>query len=330
MAIGLHSDLTRYNEQVQAGFMQRQAQMLDAILPNVAGSVVIETAEVKGDYGYAAVFDNGPSITRRDLTTSAAQTATALGQDEDISVKLNFKYPLVEVTKSSFRNQGLSPELFFFMLGSDYAEKKIKYMLNQGHRAANAALTAAANTNDQTTAGSGPATVTPALLNTTNLLLGDHSGDIVAYWLHSNSWHGLIGQAISDKVTDIANIAIRNGVTFALGRNFVMSDFPAAVDTTPIPDSYFILGLTPGAVMIKESEPDEVAVVPTETGGENLTMRFQGEGAFNVSVKGFKWDVANGGANPTDATLATQTNWDLYAGDVKQTAGVRLAVDITT
>ena len=326
MAVGLHSDITRYNEQFQAGFMQKQAQMLAGILPNVNGSLVITTAEKKGDYAYEAIFDNGPAIARRDLTSSSAQTATALTMGEKISVKRNFKYPLVEVTKSSFRNQGLDQDMFFFMLGEDYAEKKLKEMINSGVLAAEAALTAAANTLDKS--GS---TITHGFLNGAFQKLGDHSGDIVACFMHSNSYHGLVGQAMTDKITDVANIAIRSGGTFALGRNFVVSDFPSLVDLNgSLTDTYNVLCLTRGAIVIEESEPDEVAIVPTNVGGENLTMQFQGEGAYNVSIKGFKWDVANGGANPTDATMGTQTNWDLYAGDVKQSAGARLVVDIST
>jgi len=326
MAIGLHSDLTIYNEQFQAGRMQRQAQWLDAILPNANGSIAISTAERKGDYAYEAIFDNGPAIARRDLTASSAQTATALTQDENISVKRNFKYPLVEVTKSSFRNQGMDGDEFFFMLGEDYAEKKMKELLNTGFLAAEAALQAAANTHDKS--GS---TITVGFLNGAFQKLGDHSSEIGAVWMHSNSWHGLIGQNITDKVDGIANLVIRNSAQFALGRNFVLSDFPAAIDLNgSLTDTYNILCLTRNAIVIEESEPDEVAIVPTNVGGENLTMQFQGEGAYNVSIKGFKWDVANGGANPTDATLGTQTNWDLYAGDVKQSAGSRLVVDVST
>lgn len=326
MAIGLHSDLKIYHDQVQAGFMQKQAQMLANFLPAMAGAIRIETAQRKGDYHYQAIFDNGPAISRRDLTSSSAQTATALTQDEEISVKINRKYDLVEVTHSSFRNQGLSPDMFFRMLGEDYAEKKFKDWINTGVLACEAALQAAANTHDKS--GS---TITHGFLNGAFQKLGDHAMDIVSVVMHSNSYHGLVGQAITDKITDVANVAIRDGGTFALGRRFMVSDVPALVDLNgSLTDTYNLLCLVRNAIVIEESEPDIIAIVPEQTGGENVTMRFQAEFAYNVSIKGFKWDVSNGGANPTDATLGTQTNWDLWAGDTKQTAGSRLVVDIST
>jgi hypothetical protein len=55
-----------------------------------------------------------------------------------------------------------------------------------------------------------------------------------------------------------------------------------------------------------------------------LARRWQSEYGYNVECKGFKWDIANGGINPSNATLGTTTNWDQVAYDDKLTAGVRL------
>ena len=41
-----------------------------------------------------------------------------------------------------------------------------------------------------------------------------------------------------------------------------------------------------------------------------------------MKMLGYSWDVANGGKSPTDAEIATGTNWDLYVTDVKNSAGV--------
>jgi hypothetical protein len=59
------------------------------------------------------------------------------------------------------------------------------------------------------------------------------------------------------------------------------------------------------------------------TGIENIARRWQAEYAYNVEVKGFKWDVGVG-VNPTDANLGASSSWDQVASDDKQTAGVRL------
>ncbi len=326
MAIGKHSDLKIYHGQFQLGFMQRQAQLMEGIVPNSNGAIVLGFNQAVGDYKYEAIFDNLDDVARRDLTSTSGQTATALATDERISVKINRKLPLREVTVSSFKNQNLDADTFFRIAGENYAELKMKDMLNTGILAAEAALSAAANTHDKS--GS---TITAGFLNGAFQKLGDHSQDIVAVVLQSNSWAGLIGQSLTDKVVDIASVAIRSGVTFALGRNFVISDIPALVDLNgSLTDTYNVLCLTRGAILIEESEPDTVAIEPIVTGGENITMRYQAEFAYNITLRGFKWDVGNGGANPTDSTLGTQSNWDLFAGSVKQSAGARLVVDIST
>ena len=70
-----------------------------------------------------------------------------------------------------------------------------------------------------------------------------------------------------------------------------------------------------------ESEGRDV-VNDTITGQENIIERVQGEHAFNLGLKGYAWDVPNGGANPDDTALELGTNWDLVATDIKSTAGV--------
>ena len=59
-------------------------------------------------------------------------------------------------------------------------------------------------------------------------------------------------------------------------------------------------------VVIQESE-EETITSQMVTGLEQLIMRIQGEYTFNVGRKGFKRDITNGGANPTDTALGTTT-----------------------
>jgi hypothetical protein len=45
-------------------------------------------------------------------------------------------------------------------------------------------------------------------------------------------------------------------------------------------------------------------------------------------VKGYRWDVTNGGANPDDSSLGTGSNWDRAATSDKDLAGVVLKCHI--
>ena len=50
----------------------------------------------------------------------------------------------------------------------------------------------------------------------------------------------------------------------------------------------------------------------------------KGEYAYNLSLKGFTWDVTNGGSNPTSAALSTGSNWDTATISHKDRAGVAI------
>jgi hypothetical protein len=62
-------------------------------------------------------------------------------------------------------------------------------------------------------------------------------------------------------------------------------------------------------------------VVDLVSGLDNLVYRFQGEFAYNMGVKGFKWDTGNGGANPDATALGTGSNWDAASTSYKDFAG---------
>ena len=61
---------------------------------------------------------------------------------------------------------------------------------------------------------------------------------------------------------------------------------------------------------------------PTEF--ENAKEIVKSEFSFNVGLKGYTWDKANGGKSPNDTALALSTNWDRVATSHKDTAGVKV------
>jgi len=83
---------------------------------------------------------------------------------------------------------------------------------------------------------------------------------------------------------------------------------------------YSTLGLVMDAGEVAESEEQEIQE-DIITGKPNLILRIQGEHAFNVKLKGYKWKVATG-ANPTDGALGTGSNWEAVASDVKDGPGI--------
>ena len=57
-------------------------------------------------------------------------------------------------------------------------------------------------------------------------------------------------------------------------------------------------------------------------GKERIETTMQVDYTFGLGLKGYTWDEANGGKSPSDAEIATGSNWDKAATDIKHTAGV--------
>ena len=321
MATTLHSNLKIRDEYFKTAAMEGVAQAVDGISEGTRGGIVLDSEMLKGFYKYDDYFAFSDIVSRRDLTSVSAATAIAPAEDEEVSVKLFRKIGPIDMTLGGIKTKGYSDEEISRMLGEAHANQKIGDMLNGALAAADAALTGHASLEHDY---SGTGTLTHGQVNVGNAKMGDRSGQIVSYAVHSKVYHDVVGQAMTDKITDVANVAIRDGGTFFLGRSVLVTDDAALFDANgSLTDTYNTLGLVPGGVRITESE-DEIVAVEIVTGLEQLVMRYQAEFAFNLTLKGFRWDVANGGSNPDDATLATQTNWDQHATSIKDCFGIRI------
>jgi hypothetical protein len=321
VAIGKGSDFKIHDEFYNSGRVEGVAQAIDGI-GALGGAIALQEANHAGNYAYDPFFQLTSSlVTRRDLTSVSGVTDLALSQEEEIAVKINRKVGPIAITLDAFKKISRDPEEASFILGRQHAQVKMQDMINTGLIAAEAAIQGNSAMNYDY---SGTGTITHGAINSALAKFSDRSNDIAAGVLRGKVFHDLVGQAITDKVADVANVAIMDGGTFLLGRRFMVTDAGALFDANgSLTDTYNSLFLVPGALAVEESEPETVAFEMI-TGLDQLVYRYQAEYSYSVRVKGFKWDVSNGGANPTDATLGTTTNWDQVATDDKDTAGVRL------
>lgn len=321
MAVSLASDFAVYNEEFQGGFIETLEQNTAAFNAASRNGLMLATESKKGHYEKEAFWQNiSGLVSRRDITSSSAATPAKLTQGEFVSVKMNRKIGPVDSTIDAFKKIAEDPSVFSFILGQMAANGIAVDMVNTGLKALRAAIEGQSAAQYDAT-GESTTTMTHSHLVQGLAKFGDQAGRITCWVFHSKPWFDLIGQAITDKVFEIGAMAIYAGSTPTLGRPAIVIDSPSLIATTPDPDEYWTLGLTPQALEVIESEERTVVVEPV-TGLEQLVMRLQGEFAYNLGVKGFQWDVTNGGANPTDAALATTTNWDKVLTDIKSTAGV--------
>jgi hypothetical protein len=322
MATTLASDMKIYESQFQSGLTEMLTQNTEAFNAASNGSIILRSADVKGNYEQAAFFKTIANlISRQDITSDAALTPVKMTEDENVSVKLHRK-SATDLTFKAAKMAGISFDEMVFAHGQQFAKAMIVDQLNSALQCAQAALAIQADvTNDVT--GATTKSITYSNLIATLAKFGDASDKVVAWVMHSQQYFDLAQNAITANVTNIADGVIRRVDVAGLGRPILVTDSPSLIATADTPDSYFVLGLQAGALDVNQSESVNT-VIDNVTGLEQLVVRSQSEYAYNVGVKGFKWDIANGGANPTSGTLATSSNWDKVATDKKDLAGVVL------
>lgn len=323
MTAGLASNMKVYQEYFAARVNELLAQRGDVFNAASNGAIKLTTISRRGDYDYSSLFSNVSGIAaRRDTTSLSGVTDTNLAQDEHVKVKLNRKIIPVAQTRDAFRKAfGHYSQTEFTDIVAEQAANAMQIEMCDsallGVRAALKQQTASYYT--ESSLGS---ISTQTLVNMLKKM-GDRADRIVAWVMHSKPYYDLVLNQMGQLATPFAGYQIAQGTPVTLNRPVIIVDSASLKSqlNSPDVDDYFTLGLTAGAVEVENTEEQEV-VVQDVTGLENLVIRFQGEYAYNLGCKGFKWDVSNGGANPSATAVALGTNWDTHLTDVKDRAGV--------
>lgn len=317
-----------YPDLVHGGMVETLVQNTDAFNAASRNAIQLVTQRRLGDFHQETFFKNVSNlVTRREVDVSPdnpAATPTNVPIDEKISVKLNRKIGPVDHTLDSFRKLGDSAdfEVLSFLLGEQIAKAMQVDMLDSGLYALVAAITAQS---DLTHDSSGsPATTLDTLDLTYGLQkFGDAASRVSIWVMHSTPFFQLVRDQITRNIDGISSFNIFEGNAATMGRPVLVTDSAALLNSDTSPETYITLGLTENALILEDSEED-LLHTDVITGNENIVTRLQGEYAYNVQVKGAKWDVANGGVNPSAATLGTTTNWDKVVTSVKDMGGIAI------
>ena len=323
MAIGKASDFKIYQQEFFGGMTEKLQQNAADIAAQSKGSIVIRAHEHRGDYEKESFIKSlSALVSRQDITSTSTVTDTALTQDDEIRVKVHRKIGPVAQAKKAFKMISEDPQVLSFILGQQQAQAVAEDMLNTGLTAVVAALAnTSAVTNDVTAAT--VTSITHSNLLQTLAKFGDRADRIVAWVMHSTQWFDLGLQSISDQITGVADAVISAFTVKGFNRPFLVTDSASLIVTADSPDSYYVLGLADSGLQLLQSETMDIATDEV-TGLEQLVMRYQGEYAYTVGIKGFQWDTANGSSNPTSGTIGTGSNWDKVATSNKDLAGVVL------
>lgn len=319
MATTVNSDFVIYDTLAQTAYLERIQDVLDVFNASSNGAMVLRSEAIEGDFDRSTFYSVPGSVGHRDVNSTAGVVGQKIGSDEKVGVKTPWKYGPYETTEEAFKRRNRSPDEFSQVIGQHMADATIDYMI----AAAFAALLGAIGTNAAMLATGSWATDHKKVLTKGMRKFGDRFNRIALFAMDSTVYFDLVDDAIGQKVYEEAGLVIYGGMPGTMGKPVLVSD--------KIPEDY-IFGLQAGAVEIVESQAPGFRSYEIND-QENLAMGYRAEGAFNVEVMGYSWDVSGSPAapaNPTLAQLGSGANWTKVAADNKATAGVVITVETTS
>ena len=311
------SNMQVFSKYYQPAIIETLAYMVDKFNGASAGAIRLTTEGFDGDFIQNSFYSALHSAQRRvdRYASNAATSATSLAQTKDSGVKIagGFGPILFEPSQLGWLQKPTGEAIA--AISQNFAEAMLK---DQLYSAIAALVAAIANQSTATNDVSATAGISYTAINSAHAKFGDHSGSIVANVMTGEVFHKLIGLYL----TNAQNLFQMNNVTVVdvLGKAIVVTDAPALY-VSGTPNKQYVLGLVDSAALVYDGG-DIVTNIETSNGKERIETTFQADYTFGLALKGYTWDVTNGGKSPTDAEIATGSNWDKTATSIKHTAGV--------
>ena len=308
-----------YNDEIVGNTIELLGQKIDMFNAASGGTIILNSATFRGDFSKESFFNQIASAQRRvdRYATNSTQAATVLAQSEMVGVKVagGFGPVLFEPSQMTYLQE--DPGSAITAISEGFADALLADQLNTAVGCGVAAVeNVAALVNDV----SGSAGVTQGGLNNSHRKFGDMGSLLAADIMRGDVYYRLVDEAITNGNRLFLSTNVQ--VVDILGKIVVISDIPALYEAgTPNKDK--VLSVTAGGIIVDNSS-DIVSNMETTNGKLRIETTWQSDYTFGVKLKGYAWDVANGGASPTDAELFTGTNWDKAVTDDKHTLGTLL------
>lgn len=311
-----------FNEFYMPATLETLDQMLAAFNSASRGAIMLSPDGFIGDFLQESFFQTLAAAQRRvdRYATNAAAPVTPLTELKNSSVKIAGGFGPVQYEPSQMSWLQRPTVQGVEVASRAFAEILLQDQLNTAIAALVASITSqAAATNDvSATAG-----ISQVGLNNAHAKFGDASQTLITQVMQGTTYHKLIGQALtnSEQLFQAGNVRVVD----ILGKVSVVTDAPALMKAGT-PNKEIILSLVQGAAMVHDGR-DIITNVDTINGKERIETTIQVDYTFGLGLKGYTWDTTAGGKSPTDAEIATGTNWDRTATSIKHTAGVALIGD---
>lgn len=311
-----------FNDFIMPATLESLDQMLAAFNAASNGAIILSPDGFTGDFLQESFFSALGGAQRRvdRYAANGAASVTDLTELKNTTVKVAGGFGPLRYEPSQMTWLERPTVQGIEVASRAFAEVLLKDQLNTAIAALVAAITAqSAATNDvSATAG-----ITQAALNNSHAKFGDASQNLIAQVMQGTTYHKLVGQNLVNAAQLFQAGNVR--VVDILGKISVVTDAPALAQTGT-PNKEIILSLAAGAALVHDNR-DIISNVQTVNGKERIETTIQTDYTFGLGLKGYTWDTANGGKSPSNAALATGTNWDKTATSIKDTAGVALIGD---
>jgi len=316
------SDMQVFNDFVMPATIKSLDQMIDKFNGASAGSLVLTSEGFTGDYMRESFFSSLASARRRVDRNAAngSATATDLAELQGSKVKVAGGFGPVRYEPSQMTWLRRPTQQGIEAASTAFAELLLQDQLNTAIACLVAAVENNASVTNDVSASAG---MTYGAINSAHAKFGDMSGQIVANVMTGAVAHKLVGDNLTNgtRLFEAGNV----NVIDILGKAVVVTDAPALYEAGT-PNKSKVLGLVQSAAVVGGVD-DIITNVETTNGNLRIETTFQSDYTFTVGLKGYGWDETNGGASPTDAELATGSNWDKVAEFDKMTAGVIAVAD---
>ena len=311
------SDMQVFNEFFMPMISETVAQKTMLFNEASQGAIVLQGIATIGDFSESSFYNLLSAAQRRVniYGTNNPVTPINLSQNKKVGVKVAGGFGPVnyEPIQMNWLRKLTSEGVEVF--SRQFAELLVQDQVNT----AIAALVAAIGNNANATRDvSGGASITQQVINSSHRKFGDASQMLVCEVMSGSMYHQLMDKALlnATELFNAGNVTVMS----ILGKSIVITDAPA-LTLAGSPNKDRVLSLVSGAAMIKDPQ-DPIFVIHDVTGGERIVTQLQADYSFEVEVLGYSWDTVNGGKSPSNAAIATGTNWDLNVASVKHTAGV--------
>jgi len=311
-----------YDTEIYTTTIELLGQKLEAFNAASGGAIVLNTNAWRGNYTKEAFFQSISGAQRRVDRNAAigAQAATQLSQGEFVGVKVAGGFGPVTFEPGQMSYLLENPASAIMVIAEGFSDALLADQLNTAVGCGVAAVENIAALVNDVSASAG---LSQQALNKGHYKFGDMSGMLICDVMHSSGSESLTDKALANG----EQLFVSSNVTVIsiLGKIIVVSDIPALY-VAGTPNKTKVLSITAGGIVVSNSG-DIITNMDTTNGQTRIETTWQADYTFGLSLKGYAWDVANGGASPLDAELFTGTNWDIAVTSTKHSLGTLTVAD---